>query len=46
MTFEDRKKAAKAAINELFSDTTVSPETTRDALEDLLEEIKDLLNTF
>lgn len=40
------KKRAKEAINDLFSDTSVSREKTRDDLEELRDEILSLLATL
>lgn len=39
-------KAAKAAIQEVFSDTTVGREQTRESVEELQEEIRSLLDTL
>jgi hypothetical protein len=40
--FED----AKAAANNLFNDKSVGQETTRESLEDLIEEIKGMLESL
>ena len=43
----DRKvQAAREAINDLFSDTSVPQETTRESLETLQAEIEELLETL
>lgn len=40
MTHEQLVQKATEAIEELFSDTSVSPETTKDDLEALVEDIE------
>lgn len=42
----DKTEAAKKAINEVFSDTSVSPDATRERLEELRAEIDQLLETL
>ena len=46
MTHEQLVTAAKTAIDRVFSDTTVSPEETRQSLEELQEEIAVKLSTL
>ena len=43
---EELYQAALNAINELFGDTSVSKETTRDSLEALRDEIEILLESL
>ena len=44
MTHEDRIDAARRAINAVFSDTRVPPETTKESLKELRDEITLLLD--
>ena len=43
---EKKVEDARRAINSVFSDTSVSPQTTRESLEKLFEEIKSLLDVL
>jgi hypothetical protein len=43
---EERVEAAKTAINRVFGDTSVPQSTTRESLEDLIEDIKSMLETL
>jgi hypothetical protein len=40
-TFEEDKKEAISAINRLFGNTSVTKAETREAMEELLETVKD-----
>jgi len=39
MLHDDLKEKAKAAIQDLFGDSSVSPSTTKESLKELIEEI-------
>ncbi len=42
-SFEMHVEQAKKSVNELFDDTSVSRKDTRDALKDVLEEVRSLI---
>jgi len=46
MSHKDRMKAAVVAVEELFSDTSVSPAKTRDSLENLVVLIEGYLEAL